>query len=374
MNNELNVFFQEHTLSSYSVALTKALSAKGVNINLFTIKRKLKKQGVNVKYFPLSKLMWGLGRKIINGCMYSWLLKNIENSNVRVFHINVASNSEIFLEAGERYRIPMVYTNHYVLESEPLESLDAESSIYKKEKLLTPFICENSFKVVTVSQYAKRRLKEEFEINSDVIYHGVDLSVFNPSVSRVYRKLLDVQNDEGIVLWVARFGHHPYKDPFAFIRAIPLVLRDYPKTKFVMIGKGFLKRYAINLAKKLSLSRSLVFFDYVENLNYFYASSDVFVLSSFNDNFGLVVAEAMACGKPVIVSNRGAPKEVVGDAGLTFEYGCPSDLADKIIMLLENEDLREKLAVKAHKRIVENFTWEKAAEKYLEIYNKTIYH
>ena len=74
----------------------------------------------------------------------------------------------------------------------------------------------------------------------------------------------------------------------------------------------------------------------------------------------------------IIVSNRGAPQEFVRDAGLIFEYGSHLDLADKIVMLLENEDRRQELGAKAHKRIVDNFTWDKAARKYENIYEKIV--
>jgi glycosyltransferase involved in cell wall biosynthesis len=378
MMNELNVFFQEHSLISYTGDLTKALSAMGVNVNLFTMRPKLKKlqkHGINVRYFPFSKVIWitpnEKGKKIIERYIsYHWLLKKIRDLGIGVLHVNVASKAEMFLKTQEKYKIPMVYTNHYVPEPEPLETLDVkEFLVYEEEKLWIPRICEHSSEVVTVSKYAKKRLKEEFGIDSTVIYHGVDLNKFNPFLSNE-KKNLGFENDNKIVLWVARFGNHPYKDPFTFIRAIPRVLQQYPKTKFVMIGRGLLKPYVVNLAKKLSVNKSIRFLDHVENLNHFYAISDVFVFPSFNDNFGLVVAEAMACGKPVIVSNRGAPQEIVGDAGLIFEYGCYEDLADKINMLLGNNDLSQKIGKKAYQRIKENFTWDKAARNYIHIYEK----
>jgi len=378
IEDKLNVLFQEHALSSYTNSLTKALSATGVNVNLFTMqpkRKKLKNEGVKVKHFPLSKLIWIMpnerNKKIVEDhVFYPWLLKTIKNQEIRVLHLNVASKSEMFLK--EKSGIPIIYTNHYVPAPEPFETLDfKEFLVYEKEKMWIRRVCENSSQVVTVSEYAKRRLKEEFGIDSSFIYHGVDLKTYNPLLPKK-RKSLGFELDEKIVLWVARFGHHPYKDPFTFIKAIPLVLRQCPKTRFVMIGKGFLKPYLINLAKKLSVYRHVKIIDYVKHLNLFYAASDVFVLTTFNDNFGLVVAEAMACGKPVIVSNRGAPQEFVRDAGLIFEYGSHHDLADKIIMLLENEDLRKKLGVKAHKLIAENFTWEKAAKKYANIYQKIL--
>jgi len=380
MKNHLNVFFQEHALSSYTANLAKALSAIGVNIDLFTMqpKRKnLKKQGVNVRYFPLSKLIWilpkgGKRKTVERYILHPWLLKTIKNGDINVLHMNFASKSELFLRAKKKYDVPLVYTNHYVPEAEPLDALSTNDfSFNEEEKFWIPRVCEQASEVVTVSKYAKRRLKEEFGIDSRFIYHGVDLNRYNPFLPKK-RKSLGFETDEKVVLYVARFGHHPYKDPFTFIKAIPLVLRQCPKTRFVMIGKGFLKPYVVELAKKLSVYRHIKILDYVNHLNLFYAASDVFVLPSFNDNFGLVVAEAMACGKPVIVSNRGAPQEFVKDSGLIFEYGSHYDLADKIIMLLENEDLRKNLGVKANKQIAENFTWEKAAKKYADIYQKIL--
>jgi glycosyltransferase involved in cell wall biosynthesis len=375
----LCVLFQEHALLSYTANLAKTLSAIGVNVILFTMqpkRKKLKNEGVKVKHFPLSKLIWIIpnerNKKIIERqVFYPWLLKTIKNQDIKVLHLNVASKSELFLKAKNEYKIPLIYTNHYVPEPEPLDAFVDDFLINEEEKFWIPRVCEQASEIVTVSKYAKRRLKEEFGIDSSYIYHGVDLNRYNPFLPRK-RKSLGFEPDEKIVLWVARFGHHPYKDPFTFIRAIPLVLQQLPKTKFVMIGNGFLKPFVVELAKKLSVYRHVKIIDFVKHLNLFYAASDVFVLPTFNDNFGLVVAEAMACGKPVIVSNRGAPQEFVRDAGLLFDYGSHHDLADKIIMLLQDEDLRRKLGAKAHKRIVENFTWEKAARNYLDIYEKVL--
>jgi glycosyltransferase involved in cell wall biosynthesis len=379
MAHNPNVFFQEHALLSYTGNLATSLSEIGVNVNLFTMqpkRKKLEEQGVNVKHFPLSKLFWvmpkGRNRKIVERyTLRPWLLKTVKNGGSEVLHVNFASKSEIFLKAKDEYKLPLVYTNHYVPEPEPLDKLVDDFAFNEEEKFWIPPVCEQASEVVTVSKYAQRRLKEEFGIDSSCVYHGVDLNKYNPSLPKE-RKTLGLDPDEKIVLWVARFGHHPYKDPFTFIKAIPLVLKQHPKTRFVMIGNGFLKPLIVELANKLSVSKNVKIIEFVSHLNLFYAASDVFVLPTFNDNFGLVVAEAMACGKPVIVSDKGAPPEIVGDAGLVFQYGSPADLAEKLVFLLDDEESRQKIGAKAHRRIVENFTWDKAARKYLEIYKRVL--
>jgi len=379
MKNRLNVAFQGHILSNYNAGLTKALQRVGIMINLFTSDYKsYDLQSGNISNFPLSNVLnfLALPERLKNlfkeYSMDPWLLRNLKEKNISLIHVNVASSCDAFLKASRRYSIPIVYTNHYAPEPEPLydPNLDPYTSSHEKEILLIPNLSENSFRVIAVSEYARKTLKREFGIDSEVIYHGVDSMMFNPALLRVKRKYLGIEGTEKMVLWVSRFGHHPYKDPFTFIRAACLVLKKYPNTKFIMIGKGPLQTYAKFLASKLRLGSSLKFVSNVENLNLFYAASDVFVSTSYNDNFGLVVAEAMACGKPVVTSDRGATPEVRGDAGLAFKYGCHEDLADQIILMFENEDLAEKLGAKAYERILQNFTWERAAEKYLSLYKK----
>ena len=80
--------------------------------------------------------------------------------------------------------------------------------------------------------------------------------------------------------------------------------------------------------------------------------------------------EAMACGTPVIVSDSGAPAEVVGDAGLVFKYGNPEDLADKILRVLTDEDLAYRMAIKGRRRVLKMFRWDIAARKYAKLYIK----
>lgn len=374
MKDSLNVAFQEHGVLNYTIGLTQALSSAGVNISLITEGKNIEIQGVQVRKFPLSSIQQFMPDRLKKSIISKYLvhpcfLNSLKSMNLSVLHVNYASKCEIFLKAKERYSIPIVYTNHFVMEPEPLTALNPYPSLSEKENLFIPIVCENSAKVTTVSKFARKRLKEEFGIDSEVVYHGVDLDRFNLFIPRTMRKRLNAKDDEKIVLWVARFGHYPYKDPFTFIRAIPLVVEKHADTKFIMVGKGYLKSYAVNLARKLGLKR-LQFIDRVEKLNLYYAAADLFVLTSYNDNFGLVVAEAMACGKPIIISNKGAPPEIVENTGLMFEYGNHHDLADKINMLIENEDLGRRLGALAHKRIVENFTWKKAARKYSDIYRE----
>jgi glycosyltransferase involved in cell wall biosynthesis len=369
----IRVFFQEHPLPSFTLGLAVALSKIGINVDVFTNRLNLRLRrvyGVKMRFTPFSP--W------TTSAAYPWFLHNVETARPNLYHINMASLALLFVKTRGKHEIPIVYTAHYVRSPEPFEELVPHSDklFYEKETEYVKLVSENSFRVVSGSEFARSQLKREHGIDSAVIHNGVDLNEFNPNVPQksvnFAKKLIGAKDDDRIVLWVARFGHHPYKDPFTFIRAIPLVLREHSKTKFIMIGKGPLKPYAVGLASKLRLDGSLTFLDRVQALPPFYAASDIFVLPSFNDTFGNVIAEAMACGRPVVVSDRGSLKEVAGDAGLLFRYGSHFDLAKKILLLLENPKLRAELGLKGYKRIAEKFTWAAAAQKYAAIYEEAI--
>lgn len=210
-------------------------------------------------------------------------------------------------------------------------------------------------------------LRKRLGINSTVIYHGVDFRVFSPKISKKKCQKGCNSGDKKIVLSVTRM--HPYKDPFTLIKAIPEVIKYSPNVKFIVIGSGPLLVKFINLSRQLRVFGNMLHIMHVPfgNLLKFYRSCDLFVHTSHLEMFGLTVMEAMACRKAVIVPDVGATPEIVGDAGLTFKHGNAEDLANKIILLLSNDDLRRKYALKALHRSRE-FTWEKAAAKYMQLY------
>lgn len=96
----------------------------------------------------------------------------------------------------------------------------------------------------------------------------------------------------------------------------------------------------------------------------YYSDAGIFVLPSLKEGFGQVLLEAIACGLPIISTNTSAIPEVVGDAGILVEPRNSQALVEAIINLIENEELGKN----GRKRVEENFTWEKVAERVEEVY------
>jgi len=137
----------------------------------------------------------------------------------------------------------------------------------------------------------------------------------------------------------------------------------------VVGGRGWLYEDVFTSVEDLALTDRVRFLHNVPNtdLPAFYNGAQLLILPSFYEGFGLPALEAMACGTPVVVSNRGSLPEVVGDAGTLVDPEDVEGIAAGIAALLEDPERQERLADLGRARAAE-FTWEKTARKTLEVY------
>ena len=233
-------------------------------------------------------------------------------------------------------------------------------------------------KIITVSHFLKKELVEKYFVDEKkvkVIYNGVDTTRFNPQIKgNGLREFFRIGNHP-VVLYVGRLA--PYKGVQFLIQAIPKVLKEVPKTKFLIGGA---KRYDVpdlgKLVKNLKIRHAVIFTKYVpdEDVPKLYACCDVFCYPSLWEGFGLTPAEAQACGKPVVAFNTCAIPEVVKNqrTGLLVETGNVEALATALVNLLQDENKRHKMGIDARRRVLKLFSWDEAAEKTLQIYNEMI--
>ena len=211
--------------------------------------------------------------------------------------------------------------------------------------------------------------------NLMIIPMGVDLNDFKKSteVGDLKKKL---RLDGEVILSVGRLID--LKGTDYLIKALPKVLLRFPQTKALIIGSGPQKSYLLNLAKELHIKDSVVFIGQIPHsqMAKYYSLADVFVLPSITskmgetEGFGVVLLEAMACGLPVIGSDTGGIPDIIknGETGLLFRQKESPDLANQIIRLLTDEDLRKKMVANARDLIETQFSWEIVAERFMEVY------
>ena len=158
----------------------------------------------------------------------------------------------------------------------------------------------------------------------------------------------------------------------AALARLPAALRD----TFPLVIAGARGWRAADLERELRLlaDRGQVrFLGHVpaDDLPHLYAGAAAFVFPSLYEGFGLPPLEAMACGVPVLVSNRAALPEVVGDAGLVFDPEQPQDIAVKIAAILEDSSARADLAHRSTNR-ARCFTWSACAQATVEAYHQAL--
>ncbi len=144
--------------------------------------------------------------------------------------------------------------------------------------------------------------------------------------------------------------------------------------KLVICGAaGWLYQKLFKLVVELDLQNDIVFTGHIpdEHLPAVYSRAELLIYPSIYEGFGLPPLEAMACGIPVICSNTSSLPEVVGDAAILIDPYNIEKIAEAMIRVISDEDLKSELKEKGLKR-AKAFTWEKTAEETLKVYREAV--
>ncbi len=231
--------------------------------------------------------------------------------------------------------------------------------------------------IATTRVYAtKSEILRRFSSKVRVVDNGVDTKRFNPEVSGETIRARYNLGKNKIALFVgALTTFHAYKGVDVLIRAFSLVSKQCEGTRLLVVGGGNLLNSYKQLALELEISDLVIFAGYVDDneLPEYYAASDFAVLPSkdSSEGFGLVLIEAMACGKAVIGSKTGGIVDVItnGKNGLLVQPGDAEDLRAAMISLFTND--RERFAIGlAGRDFAMLHDWSNVAEKVETIYNE----
>jgi len=231
-------------------------------------------------------------------------------------------------------------------------------------------------KIVAVSKFIKNQLIERFVLEEEkvrVIYHGLDRK-FNVDISEEETKEIQRKFSlpSSFLLFVGTL--EPRKNLLNLVEALKIVHEKYRKIPLVLVGrKGQDYGKVVTKIEKLNLEPWISLTGYVpeKDLKSFYSSAEVFVFPSFREGFGLPLLEAMSCGVPIVASSAPAIPEIAKDAALYFDPYEPEDIADKIILALKDNELRQRMVENGEKRVLD-FDWAAAAAETLEFYQEVL--
>lgn len=182
-----------------------------------------------------------------------------------------------------------------------------------------------------------------------------------------------IKREENTILYVGSDAKR--KNIALIIKAIAVLAKEMPTIRFVKVGQAQddqMKRYLQELAGKLGIEKNIIWKDYINDLANEYNKATVFVFPSLYEGFGFPVLEAMACGCPVICSNRTSLPEIAGDAAVYINGEDENELVTAIKRVLSNKQLQEKLRKKGYAQ-AKKFTWGKCAEETIQVYGKYIH-
>lgn len=239
----------------------------------------------------------------------------------------------------------------------------------------TPDIVQNATHIITVSDYSKSDIQRYFGVSDDkiTVTHLAADDIYQPMDREAARRVIFNKYgvDRHYILYLGGFS--PRKNIARLIQSFQKVRDEFAGPIDLIILGEHQRSYSFlwNLTEKLQLTDNVKFLNFVptDDLPFFYNGADVFVYPSLYEGFGLPPLEAMQCGTPVVTSRVSSIPEIVGDAALLANPLDTVDIAEQILKLLSDPELWQEYSILGRAKANE-YSWEKTAQKTLEVYQK----
>lgn len=273
---------------------------------------------------------------------------------------------------------PLIVTDHGVFARERYIGVGSEKSLsfFAKKFLINLSILVSKVlykladKVLPVSRF-NTTWEKILGVDDDkikVIYNGIDPEVFKPKPKP--------EKTSKFPTVVAAARIMPLKDIETMIRASAIVREEIPNVKFIVYGSldvdPVYTRKCQLLIKELKLENTFILAGHHPRPNEIYNEGDISVLSSISEGFPYTVIESMACARPVVATDVGGVREALEGFGIIVKPRDPKALAEGIIKLLKDHELRETLGRRAREEVLVKFRIDISVGEYEKVYNELI--
>lgn len=215
------------------------------------------------------------------------------------------------------------------------------------------------------------RIQKAYGKSSHIVRPGITLALYAKASGKEARAKYGLEGDF-VLLQVANIARD--KKQSDSIAALHYLSKNHGNVKLILVGKGP-REELIELSQRLGVKDKVMFLQDCpdEELANLYAACDVFVFPA-EITWGLVVIEAMANSKPVLVSRKAGVSEIVrhGENGFVFDEPNPQNMAGLIEKLIADPDFGRRMGARAYAYVKDNLTWEVYAEKMAAVFEKTI--
>ena len=373
-----------------TILFTDRLGAHSIWSLLDSIAEELIKKGNKVIYCRFDDGLQGSPRVVPNGVIlydikvlqkkrpwdllkqhreFSKALSSVfQNYSVDIIHTNFAIPAISARIVASKCNVPYIVSTQHEL----YQSMSLHLRIGLR---LTQHLVDHIF---YISNEVKKSFTSKIFTDTDkssIIYNGIDIDNLRENIPKNFFRLPLINKEQEINI-VCAGRMVPIKGQRILLEALPEILKQYPNCKLTLIGSGPDEEDLRQLAKSLDITKHVTFTGWIERslAMSIILTSDLMVIPSSQEGFGLVLAEAMALEVPVVCSDIPVFREVIGSKSAInnalFEVMNPADLAEKVLNLLADEMLKQQLVKDGFDRVVNTFTQEKMVESYLNIYSK----
>ncbi len=292
----------------------------------------LEEKGIRVFYINKGKMSLGnIGE----------ISRLIQQENIDIVHLHGYSAANFGRIAARKMGIKNIVHEHAVLKVLPHQFL-ADWLLRKKTDV-----------AIGVCQVVKEFMIRGRSIPEDkirIIFNGVDVKKYTPLSTRSQqdiRETFNIPPGTRVVGTITRLRKEKGND--IFLRAIPDIVKRENKVRFLIVGEGPEKEALKNLAAQLGIEKYVVFTGFRKDVSALLSLFDIKVIPSLSEGFPLAFLEALASGRAIVASAVGSISEVSvdGETALLVPPGDAKELSAKIIQLLQDDFLREKLGKNA---------------------------
>ncbi len=274
---------------------------------------------------------------------------------------------------------PLVYLVRVLRSSIPCHVVTYGIDVWEPLPMWHRLALQISTMVITISRFSSTKLVEMQGVKPDKI------SLLPPAVEKGFLTQASRPTDElpkstksMRLLTVSRLSTlDSYKGIDVVIRALPQVLAAVPHVLYYIVGDGDDRSRLERLVQDGNIKDQVSFQGKVSDseLQKHYQTCDVFVMPSLNEGFGIVFLEAMACYKPVVGGNHAGAIDVIhdGETGCLVTYGDKDELANCLVRLLKDEDLRKRLGEAGRHTVETQFSFMHFKEIFFRLLNKHAY-
>lgn len=238
--------------------------------------------------------------------------------------------------------------------------------------------CRRADKIITISEFSKQEIMRWMDIppeKIEIVPCGVDFSVFHPDYPKneVKSVIAKYSLPSKYLLYLGTL--EPRKNLLRLIRAYGKMREKQPVAPALVLAgrKGWIYKEIFKMVTSLGLEKHVIFTGYIpdEDVPLLLNGAFAFVFPSLYEGFGMPPLEAMACGTPVLTADAASLPEVVGDAAILVNPHSIEDIAYKLLLLVNDAELRQKLSRKGICQAAK-YTWENAAIKLSNVYENLL--